>query len=121
MHLLSVIFVIDSCAESFDQWAHYEMLDFSFQVREVFDRVEDELHEFACRSFNDLRAEVEVLVQRLYGLAHDVTESCHYEGMNVFVATEARVNFGVSNQPLTLLELRQDILGAISGDHILTE
>ena len=48
VYLLSVIFVVDSCAESFDQWAHYEMLDFSFQVREVFDRVKDELHELAC-------------------------------------------------------------------------
>ena len=41
--------------------------------------------------------------------------------MDILVATETRVDFGVSDESLTLLELRKDVVGAVRRDNILAE
>ena len=119
--MLGIVLVIEGRSQGLDDRSDYEMLDLALQIGEVLDRVQDELHELAGRCFDDLGAEVEVLVQRLNCLAHDVAQRSHHKSLDVLVAAEARLNLGISDQLLALLELAEDVVGARRCHHVVAE
>ena len=97
------------------------MLDLSLQVFELLDRVENEFHKLTCRGLDDLRAEIEVLVERLDSLSHDIAKRGHHKCLDVLRSALVWLDHSVSDKFLAPLELVKDVVRAWCHRHVVAE